>query len=347
MKTIEITIKPISGFGTPMKGDTIFGHICWQAAYDSSLFGGRTIDQLLSDYETNPFLIISSAFFKVGNNEKTIRVLKRPDIPLPSLFDFQGKSKKEIIRMRKVLKSKRWMKIPDGGRIESLKKIDYISDSELVEESILSSTEKGQLEARKKGAKSIVAEFSQPHNTINRLTNTTGEGRFAPFVSDQSVFLGQIELILYVGLREDISIEQTRVALQRIGETGFGKDASTGLGKFNVISAEEFSLSSLGSDTPNACYVLAPSVPEKNTFLQMYFAPFTRFGRHGDVLAKSSNPFKNPVIMADEGAIFMPADLDRTMNKPYIGTAVTNISKAEPNAVTQGYSLYIPVIVEA
>jgi CRISPR-associated protein Csm4 len=79
----------------------------------------------------------------------------------------------------------------------------------------------------------------------------------------------------------------------------------------------------------------------------MYFAPFTRFGRHGDVLAKSSNPFKNPVIMADEGAIFMPADLDRTMNKPYIGTAVTNISKAEPNAVTQGYSLYIPVIVEA
>ena len=346
MKTIEITIKPISGFGTPMKGDTIFGHICWQAAYDSSLFGGRTIDQLLSDYETNPFLIISSAFFKVGNNEKTIRVLKRPDIPLPSLFDFQGKSKKEIIRMRKVLKSKRWMKIPDGGRIESLKKIDYISDRGLAEESILSSTEKGQLEARKKGAKSIVAEFSQPHNTINRLTNTTGEGRFAPFVSDQSVFLGQIELILYVGLREDISIEQTRAALQRIGETGFGKDASTGSGKFSVISTEEINLSDMGSMTPNACYTLAPSVFEKNVYLQTYFTPFTRFGRHGDVLAKSSNPFKNPVIMADEGAVLLPTDMKSIIKKPYLGTSVNNVSKAEPNTVAQGYSLYIPIMVE-
>jgi len=346
MKTLEITIKPVSGFGTPLKGDTIFGHICWQAAYDSNLFGGRTIDQLLSDYKANPFLVISSAFVKVGKNGKIIRVLKRPDMPLSSLFDFQGKSKKEIIKERKVLKSKRWMKIPDRGRIESLKKIDYISDSELAEELILSSTEEGQREARGKSARSIIAEFPQPHNTINRLTNTTGEGQFAPFASDQNVFLGQVELILYAGLRGDISIEQTRTALQRIGETGFGKDASTGLGKFTVISAEAIDLFAMGAETPNACYTLSPSVPEKTTYLQTYFTPFTRFGRHGDVLAKSSNPFKNPVIMADEGAVFLPEDMGSVLKRPYIGTAVTALSKAEPKAVTQGYSLYIPVRVE-
>jgi len=33
--------------------------------------------------------------------------------------------------------------------------------------------------------------------------------------------------------------------------------------------------------------------------------------------------------------------------RPYIGIAVSDISKAEPNTVAQGYSLYIPVKVEA
>ena len=78
----------------------------------------------------------------------------------------------------------------------------------------------------------------------------------------------------------------------------------------------------------------------------MFFSPFTRFGRHGDVLAKSENPFKSPVIMADEGGVFVPEDSE-ILNKPYIGSAVTNISKAEPGTVAQGYSLFIPVAMEA
>lgn len=345
MKTYEIAIKPNSGFGTPLKGDTIFGHICWQAAYDSGLFGG-SIDQLLLDYIANPFLVISSAFLRIEHNGKTIRILKRPDMPLSELFDFQGKNKKDAVVERKTLKAKKWMEIPYEGRIESLKKTNYISDNNLIEKVILSFTEEMQRETRKKDVRSIISEFTQPHNTINRLTNTTGEGSFAPFASDQSVFLGQTELIIYAGLREDISIKQVRTALQRIGETGFGKDASTGLGKFDVISMAEVNLFAIGSDMPNACYTLAPSVPEKNTFLQTYFIPFTRFGKHGDILAKSSNPFKNPVIMADEGAVFIPENMETVTKKPYIGTAITDISKAEPNTITQGYSLYIPVRVE-
>lgn len=56
-------------------------------------------------------------------------------------------------------------------------------------------------------------------------------------------------------------------------------------------------------------------------------------------------PFKNPIIMADEGGIFKPKNLG-VFHRPYIGTAVMNISKAEPKSVAQGYSLYIPVKVE-
>jgi len=100
----------------------------------------------------------------------------------------------------------------------------------------------------------------------------------------------------------------------------------------------------MGSENSNACYTLAPCVPEKNIFTKMFFTPFIRFGRHGDILAKSKNPFKNPVIMADEGAVLIP---DRNIpDRSYIGTSVVNISKVEPDAVSQGYSLYIPIKVE-
>ena len=136
------------------------------------------------------------------------------------------------------------------------------------------------------------------------------------------------------------------LGVETIGWTGFGKDASTGLGRFELGEINEIDLLRMGSNMPNSCYTLAPCVPEKDSFRKMFFTPFTRFGRHGDVLAKSGSPFKNPVIMADEGGIFVPGDSE-ILKKPYIGSAATNISKAEPGTVAQGYSLFIPVKVEA
>ncbi|MCI4462918.1 MAG: hypothetical protein JHC30_01955 [Caldisericum sp.] len=55
MKTYQIIIKPLTGFGTPLKGDTLFGHICWQIYYDKDLVG-KDLETLLSDYLKNPFV---------------------------------------------------------------------------------------------------------------------------------------------------------------------------------------------------------------------------------------------------------------------------------------------------
>jgi len=345
LKTYEITIKPLSGFGTPLKGDTIFGHICWQAAYDDKLFGS-SIEILLADYTTNPFLVISSAYPKFCKGTKSVYMLRRPDLPLDNLFDFSGMDKKTIISERKKLKAKKWMPIDDTQSVSSFKKMKFKDDKELFGMVKTSVTDDLRREVKKKGMKSFLADFTQPHNTINRLTGTTGEGRFTPFTMEQSVYFPQTELSVFAGVDDRINIEQVELALKRIGECGFGKDASTGLGKYEVCDVDEIDLKSFGNAEPNACYTLSPCVPQKDIFSSSYFSPFTRFGRHGDILAKSKNPFKNPVIMADEGAVFIPKE-QSVFAKPYIGTAVTNISLAkEHKAVMQGYSLYIPVKVE-
>ena len=49
--------------------------------------------------------------------------------------------------------------------------------------------------------------------------------------------------------------------------------------------------------------------------------------------------------MTDEGAVFIPRSKD-IFDKPYIGKAITGVSKACKNTVVQGYSPYIPMKLE-
>ena len=344
MKLYEITLKPLSGFGTPLKGDTLFGHFCWQIANDDRLCG-RSLGELLDSYQIKPFIVFSSACPKFYIENVYHYVFKTPDIPPDMLFELPA-DKRERIRKRKEYKGKKWMIIQEKRKVASFKELEFFSDEELTGKANRTVSRETQKRLRYTGSKQFISLFDQPHNAINRITGTTGEGRFAPFSEEQQVYYPETELALFVGFDESfINIKQVLSGLERIGECGFGKDASSGWGKFMLGEETEIDIKDLGSDSPNACYTLSPCVPEKDTYSDMFFMPFTRYGKHGDVLAKSDNPFKNPVIMADEGAVLLPKSTE-VLNKPYIGQAVMNVSKAEPKTVVQGYSLYIPVNVE-
>jgi CRISPR-associated protein Csm4 len=129
-------------------------------------------------------------------------------------------------------------------------------------------------------------------------------------------------------------------ALEQIGRLGYGRDASTGLGRFAVAASEEIPWPEWAS--AHALYTLGPAVLDQNDYDRVYCKPFVRFGRHGDRLAHSGNPFKNPVIMADEAAVCIAAK--PLENFPgYVGKAVNGISKALPATVSQGYSICLPI----
>ncbi len=350
MKIYEITVKPISGFGTPLKGDTIFGHFCWQIFYDDTLIG-KSLEDLLFSYSNSPFIIFSSMFpkFSLDNGGKYTYALKTPNLPVDKLFNIEG-DKKEKISKRKEYKNKKWMLLKEGKKFKFFKDLELINDKELYEKAQKELTEEYKMTMHKTVESGFISSINQYHNKIDRNTGTTGGEGFAPYAVEQEFFYPEVELALFIGIDETVvKIDQVKEGLERIGSLGFGKDASTGLGRFALAKEGETNLADMGSDKPNACYTLSPCVPQKNIFSEMYFTPFTRFGKHGDVLAKSSNPFKNPVIMADEGGIFKPETENgndkKIFNKPYIGTSVTSISKVEPKTISQGYSLYIPVEV--
>jgi len=340
LKFYEITIRPTSGFGTPLKGDTILGHFCWQASYDPSLLEGG-LEKQIEQYCIRPFAIFSSAFPKLTKSSNQYWALKRPEMPLSMVFP-PGRDRVETLREVKENKKKKWMIVQKESFID-FAEASFITDNQLCKE--IDESSKGKyLEGLSDESGEFAVSFSQPHNTISRLTGTTGTGMFAPYSSENIHYFPGTKLALFTLIDEAVTdIERVVKGLERIGAWGFGRDASIGMGRFDVERAEELALSE--SKDANACYTLAPSLPDMGLLKRVYFTPFVRFGKHGERLAGGNNPFKNPVIMADDAAIFMPKDRS-FFNKPFLGKAVTGVSKAMPKTVIQGYTPYLPLKLE-
>jgi CRISPR-associated protein Csm4 len=345
LKLFVMTLEPQGALGTPLKGDTLFGHFCWQVHYDATLLNGG-LERQLHTYADTPFAVFSSAY-PLLQGDPGYYALKRPDLPLSRLFPPGDQDRVQQMRQRKNVKKKQWMLVPTDLRVD-LRKVEYLSDRELQQRLLVQVAP----ELRRRLAKlvepvtAILAAFSQSHNTIHRLTQTTGPAPFAPYEQTIWHYHPGTKLAVFVLIDPGASDgDRVRTGLERIGQWGYGRDASIGLGRFRVTGCQELPLPQ--AQAANACYTLAPAVPAlDSSYEQAYFLPLVRFGKHGDLLARASNPFKNPVLMADEGAVFLSRNL-HLFDRPYLGRAVTGISKAQPQTVMQGYSFYLPFRLEA
>ena len=326
LKLCELVIRPLSAFGTPIKGDTLFGQFCWQAAIDDSIIK-RGLNEWIKLYPERPFAVFSSGFPIVRTQKGNNYAFPVPTCPL-HFYESLEENCFEVLARLKDIKKKRWVLIPStDGLVLNIKKSERLGDAELLQRFGIFS-----------GAQFPQKPFiyaGQPHNTINRLTHRTGEN-FAPYVMENLWYFPGMELAIFVLFDEEaLSEESIKKAMENIGKTGFGRDASLGLGRFEVVGIRELRIPDLTKT--KTFYTLAPFVPNKE--MKVWYRPFVRYGRHGNILAISSNPFKNPILMADEGAV---VELDTATNYPFIGKALTGISKVQPEAVAQGYTIIIP-----
>ena len=124
------------------------------------------------------------------------------------------------------------------------------------------------------------------HNTINRRTLTTGTGVFAPYMKSDTWFNQNVPLCVQIVLDETrIDRAEFAQALEYVGLSGFGRDASVGLGKYEIEGEPEV------LPAPRAAKVhitlascVLSSVPDILP-AKTYYKARTHFGRHGDVLA--------------------------------------------------------------
>ncbi len=312
MKRFRAIIQPQTAFITPLYGDTLFGQCCWALRHQHS---ETTLQQWLDGYTSGkPFMVLSSAFVD--------GYISRPTMPL-GLMGFDTTEAD-----RKAVKGKEHLpldvlQIPLSGWHSQA-----INDADL---------------EKKLNISNIKLEQDRTHNSINRQTGTTGsEGGFAPYDRQLTWYHPNLKLAIYIVLDETrISAEQAKHALHHVGQQGFGKEASSGLGKFDVTDFSEWAPSA--SQSANAWYTLAPCAPQGLEWQpeHCYYQPFVRFGRHGGTAVHTGKPFKNPALLAQAGAILSPAT--SMGDALFIGQGLGNVSKAIESTVQQGYAPVLPV----
>lgn len=305
MKLYRFTLTPQSAMGTPLVGDTLFGQICWAVR---NRFGEARLTALLEGYtEQRPFMVVSDAF-------------PQGFLPLPTLPSKFWQTKTETDR--KSLKKAQWVNIEDA------------------ENSAVKFWQECALQANVKFEKESQDQF---HNTIDRQTNTTGEGQFAPYSTELTWFGSVQKFDLYIVLDENrFTLEELQQILNDVGSFGFGRDASIGLGKFQCINPQMVNFLQQNAN----CYLTLANCAPQNLGLNKeycYYQITTRFGRHGDIQALSSNPFKKPIILAKPAAIFTPEKYEPHL---FLGNGLSGISHAQPNAVHQAYAPVFNLFVD-
>ncbi|MGH6627385.1 MAG: type III-A CRISPR-associated RAMP protein Csm4 [Burkholderiaceae bacterium] len=308
MQTYRYTLQPLSAFGTPLAGDTLFGQLCWTLRHQ---LGNDRLNALLEGYTSGqPFAVVSDA-------------LPANHVPLPTVPSSLWPTLPNT--ERKLLKKKRWL--PHGVLSQTFPhwQVAACSDADVAQHT----------------------ERAQPHNNINRQTGTTGEGQFAPYAMSQIWFHPDLRFDLYVVLDETrLSLAEFTAALDVMGATGFGRDASIGLGKFQRIGEADAATWPAAADA-NSYLTLGPCAPQGQGFcpVRSFYQVVTRFGRHGDAAVQSGNPFKRPVLLAKAGSVFWPETLDPA--SPFIGQGLGGtgnpVSTAMPETVQQGYAPVIAI----
>lgn len=308
MKTLKITITPQTAFGAPPMGDTLFGQLCWALL---RRFGEDKLDACLEGYtEGTPFLVVSDAH--PGG------YIPRPH--LPASFMQAGNLDPS---QRKQLRKQQWM---------PLSEIHYPLNTWQSRCKSNESLEHG-------GTGRV---FGTLHNSINRQTGTTGgDAAFSPYGVEQLWYAPDSRLDIYAVMDSRLHESELSALFNDIGKHGYGRDASIGLGKFDIHGIEAVTLPS--QQAANAYLTLGGCSPQGQDFVssRSYYQVFTRYGRHGEVAAISGKPFKNPVLMARAGGVFHPESYQARL---FIGQGLGgkgDISKLIEGTVQQGYA---PVI---
>ncbi len=314
MHWLRIRLFADSPFATPLRGDTLFGQLCWRIR---EVAGEQALTQLLDGYlEQKPFVVISDPF--------AADHLPRPQAPA-YLFGFDKLDAKK----RKEVKGKRWLPLT-ALELPLHQWAHHLRSNEEV------------LKAAGHRIASLQQTEFQSHNSINRLTMTTGD-EFAPYSSEQHWLHPELGLDIYILHDDRISAETLILRLNEIGLLGYGKDATIGKGRFHVQPLPMPNLPD--SAESQMVLTLAPCAPQSGEWHQdnSFYSPMVRFGRHGTNLVIQGKPYKNPLLLADTAALLVP---HKSQCQPFVGMGLGGdgvISPAMPQTVHQGYAPVVGV----
>ncbi|HXG66326.1 MAG TPA: hypothetical protein VNO70_14605 [Blastocatellia bacterium] len=293
MKLYRLKLRPLSAWRTPWQADTIAGLLCWACA---RTLGGETLrEEILGPcLQGEPPFVVSDAF-------------PHDFLPVPEalrLLEWRDHD-------RKAIKRAQWLKPEVFGKAQG--------GAEPSSAAFL--------------ADRFFRRYGQPHNTLDRLTDTTHATAGSLYALDE-VGLNHREInrelygaqtgrlddpqYLSVYVRVAGGFEgRVRQLFGALAQTGFGADISAGKGYFEVISdLEDAGWLDNVAAPPNGVILLSTFQPGESDPTEGYWQTFTKFGKVGPDFGLA-NVFKRPLVMLRPGACFRS-----TANRPFLGRAI-------------------------
>jgi len=290
MKTYILKLKQKSGLLTDLQSDTIYGHFCWRL---KEKFGVNALDKFLDLYKNQkPVFLLSDGLLEVNNDIY---------FPLPLIFEnLETKTNKfeKVLDFvdRKRKKERTYLTLSELNH--------FLSTGEIKLNELNSGSSDHRKHKKQKSTKRIIEESLRVSVQIDRISFSSAEGKlfsYKPKFSRHDVFYVVLIKVLDENNYSEFHCEEI---LEETFIIGFGKKKSSGYGQFDVVDYSEFSSIQEASGS-NYFLVLGNYLPSNDDMISpINYDINIKYGRFGEELALSANPFKNPIVFLTAGSCF-------------------------------------------
>lgn len=307
MNLYRLTVKLLSSIVTPLKGDTIWGHLVWGIANNE---GDDAVSNFLQKEKESPQLVVSSAF--------PHGLLCKP-YPKPK----ERTKQLDITKYSEIKKNKK-IKYVDADEYLDL------GDSYVNLDVYKNDTYKNYDDNKNEKYTNCFTSESRMHNNIDRYSGTVIEDNLFDVVE-----LWAKTNLFDIYVCSSFTEERLAELFKWGFANGFGADASVGKGNIEIVSEPKI----VKPKKSGTCYMaLAPFVlPKNDVKIENLRADiFLRTGKVGGAFASYMNPYKKTVLLYDEGAVFTSEK-----NLTFVGELLTDIH-SDDRICQAGFAPVIP-----
>ncbi len=313
MRLHRYVLRPLSPWGTPLRSDTLYGLVLLRVAEQDGDAACRALAAAFREGEP-PFALSSAV------PQGKVFAPRLPPLPralFRRLAEEGAFRKAQALNLFEALqKYKRFRKLEHLPLDVWLRHAGSLSGSSLFKEYVKD-------EFGTEVPERFAASETEPHVTIHRMTGGAVEGGL--FFNRLTWFAAEARFHLYA--RTD-KPEELLDLLRLVGDLGFGKDASTGKGRFAVVRDEAFDPAPLERAGPDRLLLSVCAAPDMAGTAGCYAVEVKR-GK----AAPGLSPFKNPLLLLREGGVLrtLPAG-------PYVLEHI----HPDPNIVQVTHPLTLP-----
>lgn len=324
-KIYKLSLKQKSGLLTELDSDTIFGHFCWRM---SDLLGNSKLEEFIKLYSKEPVFTISNGFFERDN----IIYLPNPLLPFSQQEPLLQRDE-QIIQFISYKNSK-------SLNLFTLEQFNFALKGEFA--NLQDSLDNANFKTPK------YFEDLRTSVKINRSTLSSEESKlfsYAPMFIEEigadnnNLHFSNTKTILFIKVLDESNYANfdCENIIKEVFNIGYGKKKSSGYGEFEVLNYELFT----DFDEPensNAFITISNYIPSVDDELTDYYYDFKiKYGKYGEHLALSKNPFKKPLVLLLPGSVFVT-----NKQKEFYGRVV-QVSDYHTTTIQNGFAFSLKI----